>query len=88
MFRNDKSVLLSLSVCSTSFTLAESSFCHKTTNQKDPNGDNPIKVPVRQPQDRIKVYIMHMWSCNYRLVLMPLQLVVQATGVLSLYLSL
>lgn len=32
-FGNDESVLLSLSVRSTNFTLAESNFCHKTTNQ-------------------------------------------------------
>lgn len=38
MFRNDKSVLLSLSVCSTNFKLVESNFYYKTTYQKEPSG--------------------------------------------------
>lgn len=94
MFRNNKSVLLSLSVCSTNFKLVESNCCHKPTYQKDPNGkhltwqDEPIKMPVRQ-RDRIKVCLKHnMWFPSYRPVVMSLQMVVQATGVLILYLSL
>lgn len=84
MFRNNKSVSLALSLCSTNFKLVETNSHHNTTYQR---------VPMESIY-HAKANLLRSILCSVcgpiipGMVAVPLQVVVQATGVLTLHLSL
>lgn len=84
MFRNNKSVSLALSLHFTNFKLVENNSCHKTPYQRVPveNTCHAKANPLRSILDTVCGPIIP------GMVAMPLQGVVQATGILTLHLSL